>query len=150
MSEPFEQSNHSPSLGYSLDTYGKLILEKLARWAKFVGIMNIITGSLYSLTILVFSIPTVLMGIITILMGIKLNNASNHLKYALYNQDSPSLTMAMDQVRSYMTINGILQIITLVVIGLVLFFVAAFGWAIFDFFDENGFDYTLTHILSQI
>lgn len=141
MPEIIKQSIDSPSLNFAMDPFGRQTLEKLAKWAKFVGIMNIITGTLYALTIFIFAIPTALIGVFTIMMGTKLNNAAGHLRVALYNDDSPSLSLAMDQIRSYMTINGILQIIMIAMILLVIIFLAIFGFAISDFLNESGFDY---------
>lgn len=141
MPEIIRQSIDSPSLNFAMDPFGRQTLEKLAKWAKFVGIMNIITGTLYALTIFIFAIPTALIGVFTIMMGTKLNNAAGHLRFALYNDDSPSLSLAMDQIRSYMTINGILQIIMITMILLVIIFLAIFGFAISDFLNESGFDY---------
>lgn len=141
MPEIIKQSIDSPSLNFAMDPFGRQTLEKLAKWAKFVGIMNIITGTLYALTIFIFAIPTALIGVFTIMMGTKLNNAAGHLRFALYNDDSPSLSLAMDQIRSYMTINGILQIIMIAMILLVIIFLAIFGFAISDFLNESGFDY---------
>lgn len=141
MPEIIKQSIDSPYLNFALDPFGRQTLEKLAKWAKFVGIMNIITGTLYALTIFIFAIPTALIGVFTIMMGTKLNNAAGHLRFALYNDDSPSLSLAMDQIRSYMTINGILQIIMIAMILLVIIFLAIFGFAISDFLNESGFDY---------
>ncbi len=108
------------SLNYNLDSFGLLTLEKLIKWTKFVGIMNIITGALYCLTILIFFIPTAIMGVITIFMGTKLTNAANHLQFAVQNKDSISFTTAMDQFRSYFLINGVLLIITIAFLALCL------------------------------
>ena len=51
---------------YTLNSAGQLTLDGLQKWTKFVGIMNIITGIIYCLTIFIFSIPTVIMGVVTI------------------------------------------------------------------------------------
>jgi len=94
------------TLNYNLDSLGVLTFEKLVKWTKFVGIMNIITGAMYCLTILFFSIPTAIMGVITIVMGTKLTNAASHLQFAAQNKDAVSFTTAMDQLRAYFLING--------------------------------------------
>ncbi len=135
------QISSENTLNYHLDSFGLLTLEKLVKWTKFVGIMNIITGAMYCLTIFVFSIPTVIMGIITIFMGTKLTNAANHLQFAVQNKDSISFTTAMDQFRSYFLINGVLLMITIAFIGLCLIFVI---------FNESGFDYSISAMLNII
>ena len=144
------QLSSDNTLNYHLDSFGLLTLEKLVKWTKFVGLMNIITGAMYCLTIFVFSIPTVIMGIITIFMGTKLTNAANHLQFAVQNKDSISFTTAMDQFRSYFLINGILLMITIAFIGLCLIFVIFFFGAIMELFNESGFDYSISAMLNII
>ena len=144
------QLSSDNTLNYHLDSFGLLTLEKLVKWTKFVGLMNIITGAMYCLTILVFSIPTVIMGIITIFMGTKLTNAANHLQFAVQNKDSISFTTAMDQFRSYFLINGVLLMITIAFIGLCLIFVIFFFGAIMELFNESGFDYSISAMLNII
>ena len=147
------EPNQNPaenSLNYNLDSFGQMTLENLVKWTRFVGIMNIITGAIYCLTILFFSIPTVIMGIIAIVMGTKLTNGANHLKFAAYNKDSVSFVTAMDQFRVYFLINGILLIITLVFIALCLIFIGFFAGYIMDFLNESGFDYSVSTIIAGI
>ena len=144
------QISSENTLNYHLDSFGLLTLEKLVKWTKFVGLMNIITGAMYCLTLLVFSIPTFIMGIITIFMGTKLTNAANHLQFAVQNKDSISFTTAMDQVRSYFLIFGVLLMITIAFIGLCLIFVIFFFGSIMELFNESGFDYSISAMLNII
>ena len=138
------------TLNYNLDSFGVLTLERLVKWTKFVGIMNIITGAIYCLTILFFSIPTAIMGVITIVMGTKLTNAASHLQFAAQNKDAVSFTTAMDQLRAYFLINGVLFIIFIVFIALGLIFISFFAGSLLDFFNENGFDYSVTTATATI
>ncbi len=138
------------TLNYTLDSFGLITLDKLVKWTKFVGIMNIITGAIYCLTILIFSIPTFIMGVITIIMGTKLTNAASHLQFAAQNKDDVSFTTAMDHFRSYFLINGILLIITISFIALCLIFFSFFFSSIMDILDESGFDYTIHSIIAGI
>lgn len=146
MSSP--ESNHPPeiseqSLHYKLDGVGQETMSKLAGWSKFVGIMNIIFGVCYAASIILLSIPTFIMGVILIIIGTKLLNAAGHLRYALTMKDSNSFSHALDQIRSFMALTGILYIIGIVAIVLVLSIVFIFGIALFDFFSDPGFDYTI-------
>jgi uncharacterized membrane protein YesL len=118
------------------------------KWTKIVGILNIALGAVYCLSILFLSLPTFIMGIITIIMGSKLVTASNHFQYAVQNKDEESFITAVDQLRQYFLINGILLIITFVIIGLLLLFVSFFSGLIMDFLNESGFDYTISSISS--
>ena len=149
MSE-IDQVSMENTLNYNLDSFGSLTLEKLVIWTKFVGIMNIITGAIYCLTLLFFSIPTAIMGVITIVMGTKLTNAASHLQFAAQNKDAVSFATAMDQLRAYFLINGVLFIIFIVFIALGLIFISFFAGSLLDFFNESGFDYSETTAITTI
>ena len=135
-------SSKKANLNYNLDSYGLLTMDKLSKWVKIVGILNIISGSLYCLTIFIFAVPTVVMGIITIVMGTKLAVAANHLEFALQNKDAESFTIAIDQLRQYFLINGILLIITVALIGLGIILVISFAGFFMDLINQSGFDYS--------
>ena len=137
-------------LNYNLDFLGLITIEKMYKWTKIVGILNIALGAVYCLSILFLSLPTFIMGIVTIIMGSKLVTASNHFQYAVQNKDEESFITAVDQLRQYFLINGILLIITFVIIGLLLLFVSFFSGLIMDFLNESGFDYTISSISSLI
>lgn len=136
-------------IDFTVDPISRTTLDKLAKWAQITGILNIILGTLQALTIFVFALPVAVVGIATIVMGTKLTSAASYLRLALYNQDLPSLHLALDQVRSYMTINGILLIIIVGFIILGILMIAFFGAAISDFYD-SGFEYSLKSILTFI
>ena len=139
------------TLNYNLDSFGLLTLEKVVKWTKFVGIMNIITGAMYCLLmILFFSIPSAIMGVITIIMGTKLTNAATHMRFAAENKDAVSFTTAMDQLRAYFLINGILLIVFIAFILLGLIFISFFAGSLMDFFNESGFDYTVRTTTDKI
>ena len=139
------------TLNYNLDSFGLLTLEKVVKWTKFVGIMNIITGAMYCLLmILFFSIPSAIMGVITIIMGTKLTNAATHMRFAAENKDAVSFTTAMDQLRAYFLINGILLIVFIAFILLGLIFISFFAGSLMDFFNESGFDYTVRTTTAKI
>ncbi|MFL3024946.1 MAG: DUF5362 family protein [Candidatus Neomarinimicrobiota bacterium] len=137
-------------LNYNLDLLGLITIEKMYKWTKIVGILNITLGAVYCLSILFLSIPTLIMGIITIIMGSKLVTAANHLQFAVQNKDQESFATAVDQLRQYFLINGILLIVTFVIIGLLLIFVSFFSGLIMDFLNDSGFDYTISSTLSFI
>jgi len=131
------------NLNYSLDNYGLLTMSNLAKWTKIVGILNIISGALYCLTILIFAVPTVVIGIITIVMGTKLTVAANHLEFAIQNKDQDSFTIAVDQLRQYFLINGILLIVTVALIGLGIILLIFFAGFFMDLINQSGFDYSM-------
>ena len=131
------------NLNYNLDNYGLLAMSNLAKWTKIVGILNIISGALYCLTILIFAVPTVVIGIITIVMGTKLTVAANHLEFAIQNKDQESFTIAVDQLRQYFLINGILLIVTVALIGLGIILLIFFAGFFMDLINQSGFDYSM-------
>ena len=131
------------NLNYNLDSYGLLTMDKLSKWVKIVGILNIISGGLYCLTIFIFSVPTVVMGIISIVMGTKLTVAANHLEFAMQNKDEESFTIAIDQLRQYFLINGILLIVTVALIWLVIILLIFFAGFFMDLINQSGFDYSM-------
>ena len=131
------------NLNYSLDNYGLLTMSNLAKWTKIVGILNIISGALYCLTILIFAVPTVVIGIITIVMGTKLTVAANHLEFAIQNKDQESFTIAIDQLRQFFLINGILLIVTVALIGLGIILLIFFAGFFMDLINQSGFDYSM-------
>ena len=128
---------------FTLDNEGKSTIDKLKRWTKFVGIMNIISGILYCLTIFILSIPTVIMGITTIFMGTKLTIASNHLEYALNNSDNKSFQIAIDQLQKYFLINGGLLIVSLIFVAFLLVMFSLFASVFIEFWNSSNFNYSI-------
>jgi len=131
------------NLNYNLDNHGLLTMSNLAKWTKIVGILNIISGALYCLTILIFAVPTVVIGIISIVMGTKLTVAANHIEFAIQNKDQESFTIAVDQLRQYFLINGILLIVTVALIGLGIILLIFFAGFFMDLINQSGFDYSM-------
>ena len=131
------------NLNYNLNNHGLLTMSNLAKWTKIVGILNIISGALYCLTILIFAVPTVVIGIITIVMGTKLTVAANHLEFAIQNKDQESFTIAVDQLRQFFLINGILLIVTVALIGLGIILLIFFAGFFMDLINQSGFDYSM-------
>ena len=134
-----KRSTSNFKLTLSLDSEGRALIEKLYKWTKFVGIMNIVSGAIYCLTIFIFSIPTVVMGIITILMGSKLTISADHLRYAYDNNDNKSFQIALDQLGRYFVINGALFILTLVFILILLLIVSMFAGIFIEIFNDFKF-----------
>ena len=89
-------------------------------WVKFVGIINIITGVLTAL-----SIVGILWAWIPIWMGVLLLQSGGAIERAQMAGDESALRMALDKLRVYFIIQGVLFIIGLVV--MVLFFMLFFG-----------------------
>ena len=140
------QKNKGSQLSFTLDTEGRLTIDRLKKWTRFVGIMNIVIGIIYCLTILIFSIPTVLIGVVTIFMGTKLTVASNHLEFALNNSDNKSFQIAIDQFQRYFLINGMLFIVTLVFMLFLLIIIILFASVFIEFWNSQNFNYSISLI----
>ena len=129
---------------FKLSAQDKLSVDSLYKWSKFVSICTIVLGSITSLSIFVLAIPTAIIGIITIVMGVKLNIASNHLRYAMQVSSKESVFIAADHLRQYFTFNGIIIIISMIFFVIIAVIIALFAGAIIEIFNQSGFDYTIS------
>ena len=66
------------------------------------------------------------------------------------NKDQESFATAVDQLRQYFLINGILLIVTFAMIGILLIFISFFSSFIMDFLNDSGFDYSISSLTSLI
>ena len=129
---------------FKLSAQDKLSVDSLYKWSKFVSICTILLGSITSLSIFFLAIPTAIIGIITIAMGVKLNIASNHLRYAIQVNSKESIFIAADHLRQYFTFNGIIIIISMIFFIIIAVIIALFAGAIIEIFNQSGFDYTIS------
>ena len=129
---------------FKLSAQDKLSVDSLYKWSKFVSICTIVLGSITSLSIFFLAIPTAIIGIITIVMGVKLNIASNHLRYAIQVSSKKSVFIAADHLRQYFTFNGIIIIISMIFFIIIAVIISLFAGAIIEIFNQSGFDYTIS------
>tara|TARA_Y200000002_G_C22500713_1_gene587029 strand:+ start:24 stop:446 length:423 start_codon:yes stop_codon:yes gene_type:complete len=129
---------------FKLSMQDKLSVDSLYRWSKFVSISTIVLGSITSLSIFFLAIPTAIIGIVTIVMGVKLNIASNHLRYAVQVNSKESIFIAADHLRQYFTFNGIIIIISMIFLIITAIIFVLFAGAIIDIFNQSGFDYNIS------
>lgn len=96
------------------------IIEPLARgkfWLKLLGVMMIITGALQVLTII-----GIVWAWLPIWLGVILFQAANAAELALTTEDPATARNAIDKLRLYFMIQGILMLIGLVLVGLMFAF----------------------------
>tara|TARA_S200000501_G_scaffold157459_1_gene148608 strand:+ start:21119 stop:21541 length:423 start_codon:yes stop_codon:yes gene_type:complete len=129
---------------FKLSMQDKLSVDSLYRWSKFVSISTIVLGSITFLSIFFLAIPTAIIGIVTIVMGLKLNIASNHLRYAVQVNSKESIFIAADHLRQYFTFNGIIIIISMIFLIITAIIFVLFAGAIIDIFNQSGFDYNIS------
>ena len=77
-------------------------------------------------------------------MGVKLNIASNHLRYAVQVNSKESIFIAADHLRQYFTFNGIIIIISMIFLIITAIIFVLFAGAIIDIFNQSGFDYNIS------
>ena len=58
-------------------------------------------------------------------------------------KDEESFSNAIDQLRQYFLINGILLIVTVALIGLVIILLIFFAGFFMDLINQSGFDYSM-------
>ena len=112
------------------------VLSGLVKWSKIVGVFHIVLGILYCLTIFLLAIPTVILGAFFILLGTRLTNASAHLKYCLQEPDEETMIHALDNVRKYLFLKGIMFIVMFILVLIILAVILVFGIALFDIIRE--------------
>lgn len=127
---PFAEES---ALHYPLDGFGVNTLEKLAKWSRFVGIFNIFSGIPMSLTLLLLN-PFFFIGVIMIILGVRLVKASTELRLSILNKNSQNFLIAVDHLRSYIVLTGVLYIIFLVFFFLILIGLVLFGFSVTEFF----------------
>lgn len=98
----------------------KDILEEMAKWSGFLGICNIVFGALACLGAIVTFGFSLIPGIIQIIMGVKLNNAKKSANAFIYG-DYEEINNCFENLKTYLKINSILIIVSLVlgIIGVI-------------------------------
>jgi hypothetical protein len=99
-------------------------------WMKFVGVLLIITGVFYAL-----SIVGIIIAWLPIWMGIVLFQAGSSSEQAFFSGDKFSLLKSLNQIKLFFTIMGIMSLIGILlsVIGVIMFIVG--GFALSEYFD---------------
>jgi hypothetical protein len=94
--------------GLALNTVEPLV--QVAGWLKFLGILNIIAGVIYCLTIV-----GIIFGWLPIWIGVTLNKASNSLQTGYANRSQLVLRNGMESLALVVKIFGVLAVIGLVI-----------------------------------
>ncbi len=99
-------------------------------WMKFVGVLLIITGVFYAL-----SIVGIIIAWLPIWMGIVLFQAGSSSEQAFFSGDKFSLLKSLNQIKLFFTIMGIMSLIGILlsVIAVIMFIVG--GFALSEYFD---------------
>ncbi len=97
-------------------------------WMKLLGVLSIIYGIL-----IIFSIWGILICWLPIWMGVLLNKSANAIEIAQRHGDSIQFQLALDKLKTYFTIQGVLALIGLIIIGIGIVIALISGAAILDF-----------------
>ena len=119
-----------PAVGEKLDYHTIAPLFAVAGWLRFLGILNIIFGAIYCLTIV-----GLIIGWLPLWIGITLNKASSSLQTGYTQRNYMDVRSSMESLALVIKIFGVLALIGLVInilyfgFILVVIFTAAAGGA---------------------
>ncbi len=131
--------NEQNQIVYELDPDGFYILEKLSKWNKIIGIFFIVMGIISLLGIFTDNsnfamvLFTILLSIFMVYLGTRLTSAASHLKYSIYEADSESLKIGMNNLRQYFMITGISYIAIMVFMIIAVVLGSYFGFNVDEF-----------------
>jgi len=102
-------------------------LKQLSTWAGFVGIMTIISGVLSCISVI-----AIIPGVISIILGLKLRTAKRYsdeiIESVDVNQES-RINLLVSELATYFKIQGILMIISIILIVLGVVAMVTFGFS---------------------
>ena len=131
--------NEQNQIIYELDSEGFYILDKLSKWNKIIGIFFIVMGIISLLGIFTDSsnfamvLFTILLSIFMVYLGTRLTSAASHFKYSLYQEDSQSLKIGMNNLRQYFMITGISYIVIMIFMIIAVVVGSYFGFNVDEF-----------------
>jgi len=125
----FERTNEASGI----ESISYQTLSGLSYWAGFVGVWTIIgavlgiIGSIAGMVANPFSILGAISAIIALVMGLKLRKSKKELDTFIYSKATVSLEIALDSLRYYFRIQGVLIILAIVFIVITLVAMAVMG-----------------------
>ena len=101
-------------------------------WMKFLGVLLIIGGILYAITIV-----GIIIAWLPIWMGVVLFQAGSSSEQAYFSGDKFSLLKSLNQLKLYFTIMGIMTLIGIIFSAIIVISALIGGLAFGDFFDNS-------------
>lgn len=101
-------------------------------WMKFLGILLIIGGILYAITIV-----GIIIAWLPIWMGVVLFQAGSSSEQAYFSGDKFSLLKSLNQLKLYFTIMGIMTLIGIIFSAIIVISALIGGLAFGDFLDNS-------------
>ena len=131
--------NEEKQIVYELDSEGFYFLDKLSKWNKIIGIFFIVMGVISLLGIFTDSsnfamvLFTILLSIFMVYLGTRLTSAASHFKHSIYEENSESLKIGINNLRQYFMITGISYIAIMIFIIIAIVVGSYFGFNVDEF-----------------
>ncbi len=131
--------NEQNQIVYELDSEGFYFLDKLAKWNKIIGMFFIVMGIISLLGIFTDSsnfamvLFTIFLSIFMVYLGTRLTSAASHFKHSIYEENSESLKIGINNLRQYFMITGISYIAIMVFIIIAMVVGSYFGFNVDEF-----------------
>ena len=131
--------NEQNQIVYELDSEGFYFLDKLAKWNKIIGILFIVMGIISMLGIFTDSsnfamvLLTILLSIFMVYLGTRLTSAASHFKHSIYEENSESLKIGINNLRQYFMITGLSYIAIMVFMIIAVIVGSYFGFNVDEF-----------------
>ena len=126
--------NEQNQIVYELDSEVFYFLDKLAKWNKIIGMFFIVMGIISLLGIFTdrsnfaMVLFTILLSIFMVYLGTRLTSAASHFRHSIYEENSESLKIGINNLRQYFMITGISYIAILVFIIIAMVVGSYFGF----------------------
>jgi len=126
--------NEQNQIVYELDSEGFYFLDKLAKWNKIIGMFFIVMGIISLLGIFPDSsnfamvLFTILLSIFMVYLGTRLTSAASHFKHSIYEENSESLKIGINNLRQYFMITGITYITIMIFMIIAMVVGSYFGF----------------------
>ncbi|MCA1064491.1 DUF5362 family protein (plasmid) [Rossellomorea sp. AcN35-11] len=97
-------------------------LKGIQKWGKFMGYLTIIMGVIHALLGLFAFVVGAIPGIVTIFLGLFILRAAKNAEKLVIGYDEHSMNEMLDNFRKYLKVQGILLIISLVLLVVTMLF----------------------------
>ena len=131
--------NEQNQIVYELDSEGFYFLDKLAKWNKIIGMFFIVMGIISLLGIFTdrsnfaMVLFTILLSIFMVYLGTRLTSAASHFRHSIYEENSESLKIGINNLRQYFMITGISYIAIMIFIIIAMVVGSYFGYNVDEF-----------------
>jgi hypothetical protein len=108
-------------------------LQSIAKWGKFLGYLMIVYGAIYAL-LTIITVVGVGLGVLFIFSGLFLVRSGKQAEVLLHQYDERALSELLENYAKYLKLNGILMIVSVVLLIVATIIVIATGFAFNGFY----------------